>query len=107
MALPKSIFLPPAISAKWICRILMKKLFLTIGILIGALMLSGEQGCADKTPPQPLESESQNFKGEKITYAIRKLNVKAGTATLLFNGPAKIDGRDSVLITFTADGLNF
>lgn len=82
---------------------LTKIVSLVTGILLGALVLTGEQGCADKTEKVAPPANT----GEKITYAIRKLNVKAGDATLIFNGPAKLDNRDCMLITFTADGLNF
>lgn len=81
----------------------MKKFYLISGIFLSALMLTCEQGCADKTEKIAAPSNV----GEKISYAIRKMNVKAGNATLVFNGPAKLDTRDTMLITFTADGLNF
>lgn len=46
-------------------------------------------------------------KGEVITYAIKKLAVKAGDATLTFEGETTIDGRTVYLIIFKADGFNF
>ena len=72
------------------------------------LVFSGE-GCADKTEKAQATATkaSSLHPGEKISYAIRKMNVKAGDATLVFNGPTKLDNRESVLITFKADGLNF
>ncbi len=46
-------------------------------------------------------------KGEVITYAIKKLAVKAGEATLTFEGQAEINGQPVYLIVFKADGFNF
>lgn len=46
-------------------------------------------------------------KGEVITYAIKKLAIKAGEATLTFDGPAEVKGQPVYLIIFKADGFNF
>jgi hypothetical protein len=46
-------------------------------------------------------------KGEVITYSIKKLAVKAGDATLTFEGQTEIDGKAVYLIVFKADGFNF
>jgi Protein of unknown function (DUF3108) len=46
-------------------------------------------------------------KGETISYAIKKLAVKAGNAALTFEGRTMIDGQPAYLIIFTADGFNF
>lgn len=48
-----------------------------------------------------------NFIGEKITYAIKQMGIKAGDATLSYVGPTEKDGKQYVLIIFLADGLNF
>lgn len=45
--------------------------------------------------------------GEKIVYTIKKFGLKAGEATLIFNGMTRMDGRDVYSITFTAKGFNF
>jgi len=45
--------------------------------------------------------------GETVTYSIKKFGVKIGIATLVYQGPVKIDDRDTLLIVFTADALNF
>jgi hypothetical protein len=47
------------------------------------------------------------FPGETISYDIMKLRLKAGEATLVYNGPVKINNRDAVLITFTSKALKF
>ena len=45
--------------------------------------------------------------GETITYNIEQMKVKAGTATLTFQGEQKLNDRTVGLITFKADGFNF
>lgn len=45
--------------------------------------------------------------GEKITYNIKKLGIKAGEATLEFVGPVETAGQKFVLIIFRAMGMNF
>jgi hypothetical protein len=50
----------------------------------------------------------QSFeKGEKTIFAIKKLGMKAGEASLTFQGGQKFNGRDAVLIVFRAQALNF
>ncbi len=46
-------------------------------------------------------------KGEVITFAIKKLGVKAGDATLTFEGLVEVKGQPVYLIVFKADGFNF
>jgi hypothetical protein len=46
-------------------------------------------------------------KGEVITYSIKKLAVKAGDATLTFEGKVDVNGQPAYLIIFKADGFNF
>ncbi len=46
-------------------------------------------------------------KGEKVTFAIKKLGVKMGEATLVFGGKEMLNGSEYYLITFTAEGINF
>jgi hypothetical protein len=46
-------------------------------------------------------------KGEVITYAIKKLAIKAGEATLTFEGSTEVKGQPVYLIIFKADGFNF
>ncbi len=45
--------------------------------------------------------------GEKITYAIKKMGVKAGEASLIFHGLTRIDNKEVYLIEFRANALNF
>ncbi len=44
---------------------------------------------------------------EKITYAIKKVGMRAGTAVLTFKGPVIYEQQELFLITFEASGLNF
>ncbi|HAL91651.1 MAG TPA: hypothetical protein DCM68_01340 [Verrucomicrobia bacterium] len=46
-------------------------------------------------------------KGEVIHYAIKKVGIKVGEATLEFKGETKRDGKKYTLIVFTAKGFNF
>ncbi len=46
-------------------------------------------------------------KGEVISFAIKKLGVKAGDATLTFEGLVDVKGKPAYLIIFKADGFNF
>lgn len=45
--------------------------------------------------------------GEKITYSIKKIGVKAGEATLAFEGTYRLNTKKAYLIVFTVRGLNF
>ncbi len=45
--------------------------------------------------------------GETIKYDIKKVGMKAGEASLVFNGPTKIKEKDVLSVTFTAKGMNF
>jgi len=46
-------------------------------------------------------------KGETITYDIRKLKLKVGEATLVFNGLVEVGNQEALSITFTARGFKF
>ena len=46
-------------------------------------------------------------KGEKITYTIKKMGVKAGETILVFEGQVEVHGQLAYLIYFKADGANF
>ena len=46
-------------------------------------------------------------KGETIRYAIKKMGIKVGEATLAFEGETQRDGKTYALIIFTAKGFNF
>ncbi len=48
-----------------------------------------------------------DFVGEKITYSIKQLGLKAGEAILTFEGPAAREDKDYLLIVFKATGINF
>jgi len=45
--------------------------------------------------------------GEMFTYAIKKLGMKMGEASLVFSGESVYEGKKVLLITFTASALNF
>ncbi|MDO8580146.1 MAG: DUF3108 domain-containing protein [Candidatus Omnitrophota bacterium] len=47
------------------------------------------------------------LQGETMTYDIKKIAIKAGQASLQFQGTMKIDDQDVILIVFTANALNF
>ena len=47
------------------------------------------------------------FIGEKITYSIKKVGIKAGEAVVSYEGPASKNNKEYVLILFKADGMNF
>ncbi len=44
---------------------------------------------------------------ETITYAIKKFKMKAGEASLVYQGPVKEEGKDLHLIVFTSKAPNF
>lgn len=46
-------------------------------------------------------------KGEMIRYGIKKMGVKVGEATLVFEGETQHEGKPYDLIVFTAKGFNF
>ena len=46
-------------------------------------------------------------KGETITYSIKKLKVKVGTATLAFNGMVDLYGHKALEIVLTSKGIRF
>ena len=52
-------------------------------------------------------AESPYSIGETIHYKITQMGIKSGDATLVFEGPQKIEGKDALLVVFTADGFNF
>ncbi|MBF0523050.1 MAG: DUF3108 domain-containing protein [Candidatus Omnitrophica bacterium] len=54
-----------------------------------------------------LYAQEKSFVGETISYKIKQLGLRAGSATLVFKGPAKIEGQEAILILFTAHGFNF
>lgn len=56
---------------------------------------------SDRRVPLPF------LKGETITYDIKKLKLKVGEASLVFNGPVEVEGKQAISITFTAKGFKF
>lgn len=66
--------------------------------LLGVLVLATSVQAAN---------DLSNFIGEKITYSIKQMGLKAGEATLSYEGPAFKDTKDYLLIVFKADGFNF
>jgi len=67
---------------------------------IGLAVLAGSPALAQDTD-MPFQQ------GEHIVYAIKKLGLKAGEATLTYAGPTHVNGRSANLIVFTAKGVNF
>lgn len=53
------------------------------------------------------ENSLDDFVGEKITYSIRQVGLKAGEAVLSLEGLVHLDDKDYMLITFKAQGINF
>lgn len=53
------------------------------------------------------QNDLNDFIGEKITYSIKQMGMKAGEATLSYEGPSAKEDKDYVLIVFKADGMNF
>lgn len=47
------------------------------------------------------------FPGEKITFSIKKMGVKVGEASLVFQGLDKLGEKETFLIVFKATGFNF
>ena len=45
--------------------------------------------------------------GEKLTYKISKFKIKVAEATLTYQGPVTVEGREMLLVDFTAKGLKF
>lgn len=45
--------------------------------------------------------------GETIHYSIKQMGVKVGKASLVFEGEKNLDGRKTLLIVFTAQGIKF
>ncbi len=75
----------------------MKNIIIFFGFL-GAILVAVSAQAAN---------DLNEFIGEKITYSIKKIGMKAGEATLSYEGPVSRENRDFVLIVFKADGLNF
>lgn len=64
--------------------------------------------CSEKADTQVTTADAgMAVSGEKITYAIKQLGIKAGEATLVYQGHASGEAEDIHLIVFTADGMNF
>lgn len=59
------------------------------------------------SPAQAAEKALPFAKGERIVYTIKKMGVKGGDASLVFQGEEKIDGKDAYLILFFAKGAGF
>lgn len=91
----------------------------SLGLLMaGFFFISLSVGCSDSKAqvfPEPSKEKSGGVSensfpfrvGEKITYSVKKIGVKAGEVTLVYNGPSEINGVQALLITFTAKGVNF
>jgi hypothetical protein len=46
-------------------------------------------------------------KGETLTYKISKFKIKVAEAVLTYQGPVTVDGKEMLLVDFTARGLKF
>ncbi|MCC6758644.1 MAG: DUF3108 domain-containing protein [Candidatus Omnitrophica bacterium] len=64
-------------------------------------------GLSCPVAPAGAQIDINGFIGEKITYSIKQMGVKAGEAVLSYEGPASKDDKEYVLIVFKADGMNF
>jgi hypothetical protein len=53
------------------------------------------------------DSPYQQFLSEQINFNIRSLGVRAGGATLVFEGLTELNGREVYLLTFEATAMNF
>lgn len=73
----------------------------TNGQICGVLLLLGS--LAASAGP----AEAPYAKGETIRYAIKKMGIKVGEATLVFAGETPRAGQKYDLIVFTAKGFNF
>jgi hypothetical protein len=71
--------------------------------LIIIIMFIGGVLCS----PVKAATDLNDFIGEKITYSVKQMGLKAGEAILSLEGPAVKDDKDYTLIVFKADGLNF
>lgn len=91
-----------------------------VSVFFAPVPSSAVDALRKETPPQKspgLEDRSSEMSqspgpfspGEKITYDIKKMGIKAGEATLVFEGATTIHQRPAVLIVFTAKAgaLNF
>ncbi len=73
-----------------------------IWILVMGILLGVSAWELKAIAPKPMFQS-----GEKITYVIKKIGLKAGTATIEFKGQTQLNGRPVALIVFTARGMNF
>ena len=77
------------------------KSFLIAPFIVGVLGLSMPEHKTDSKSALPFSQ------GEKITYTIKKMGVKAGEASLEFKGQGRADGQAAYLILFRATSTNF
>ena len=71
------------------------------GVLAVLLLFSGTGIAVAQSGSLPFQP------GETVTYAIKKLGVKAGEATLVFKGLEQHQGKSFYRISFTARAMNF
>ena len=69
--------------------------------MAGILVLSLSAAWAAQPASSPFP------KGETVIYTIKKMGLKAGEATLVFEGETTVDGRAAYLISFRANGTSF
>ena len=70
-------------------------------MIIGIMALPLPEVFAGKPTALPFS------KNESITYAIKKMGVKAGEASLVFGGETEVQGQRAYLINFRASAFNF
>ncbi len=74
-------------------------------VLFFVFLLNSDHKLAYSDPGNT--NEARFRRGEKITFAITKMGIKTGEATLVFEGAAQLEGRATTLIVFTARAFNF
>ena len=79
-------------------RSMVFRMFSSAAALMSALFVFSPSVSAATSPLE---------KGEIIHYDIKKLRIKVGEATLVYNGPVEVRGQMALSITFTAQGFQF
>ena len=82
----------------------MKKLKVLRLILLGFVLFF----CQLPAPSESASNKALPFSsGEKITFSIKKMGLKVGEASLVFQGSTKLKEKEAFLIVFTANAINF
>ncbi len=80
---------------------MIKRYEIIFGALLLLMLFNPGYGRGETMKPLPFKT------GEEIRYNVKKFGVKAGTATLRFEGQTQLNGKSAYLIVFTVKGLNF